>query len=234
MFKEITLKGIKGVFKVNENGTQVLHDSKPLNIHVIEPKKNKGKYFAVYVGSKNVYVHKLVAEAWIHNPKPVSFKLVLHKDGNTENNHYENLEWANHKLLYQHRVKLGIPGVGVSVREKEYRGSSSISYDEAIKVAQRLDNGETAKDISKEYGVSEMSIIRIRKRYCEKKVASPRYPKDVKNVVLKLNDKYTYKQIASITGIRYETVLRWCKAAEKKASKTATKQNKTTDKEPTT
>jgi uncharacterized protein YerC len=219
MLKEVVLKGINGVFKVNEDGTEVYYNDKLMGVHVIEPKKNKGRYFAIYVGNRNIYIHKLVAEAWLHNPKPVSYKIVLHIDGDTENNHYENLQWANHKMLYQNRVKLGIPGVGVTFRDKEYRGSSTISYDEAIKIAQRLDNGEYAKDISKEYGVSEMSIIRIRKRYCKQKVASPRYTKEVKEVVLKLNDKYTYKQIASITGIRYETVLRWCKAADKKKTK---------------
>lgn len=77
----------------------------------------RNKYFGVAL-SKDGYVkqysiHRLLAEAFIHNPdnKPT----VNHIDGNKTNNELSNLEWAthseqiihaiNHKLFFPHPVK---------------------------------------------------------------------------------------------------------------------------------
>lgn len=53
-----------------------------------------------------VFVHKLVAEAFIPNPQKLPY--INHKDENKSNNHYENLEWCTceYNLNYgtcQHR-----------------------------------------------------------------------------------------------------------------------------------
>ena len=216
MLKEVALKGIKGVVKVNDDGSQIYHNGRLLNQYTIKSASHTKGYRCCSIENKQFYIHRIVAEAFVQNPKPISYKLVIHKDGDTLNNHFENIVWGNSKTLYQHRVSAGIPGAGVSHIDEKYRGSSSISYEEALKIAKRLDDGETARSICKEYGVSEMSIIRIRKRYCKKKVASPRYSKDIKDTVLNLLDKYSLKEVAKITGLRYETVRRWGKAAEAK------------------
>lgn len=54
---------------------------------------------------KNVYIHRLVAEAFI--PNPYNLPEVNHKDENKRNNSVDNLEWCNRKynLTYSgHRV----------------------------------------------------------------------------------------------------------------------------------
>lgn len=43
------------------------------------------------LGKKVEYVHKLVAEVYIDNPR--GYKLIGHKDGNRSNNLVDNLEW---------------------------------------------------------------------------------------------------------------------------------------------
>jgi hypothetical protein len=212
MLKEVSLKGVKGTVKVNEDGSEINYNDKLTNQYTIKSATHSKGYFCCSIENKQFYTHRIVAQAFVQNPKPISYKLVIHKDGDTLNNHYENLTWGNSKTLYQHRVEAGIPGAGVSHIDEKYRGSSTISYDEAIKIAKRLDKGETARSICKEYNVSEMSIIRIRKRYCNKKVVSPRYSKDVKSTVYQLLKKYSLKEVADITGLRYETVRRWEKS----------------------
>lgn len=44
---------------------------------------------------KTVYVHQLVAEAFIDNP--FGYKEINHKDENKKNNCVDNLEWCDHK-----------------------------------------------------------------------------------------------------------------------------------------
>ncbi len=214
-FKKIKLKGTKGTIRINEDGSEVFFNDKLVNQYHIKSSKHSNGYKCCSIKNKQYYIHRIVAEAWVNNKRPVAHKLVIHKDCNTLNNHHSNLTWGNNKTVYDLRVKQNIPGAGVSFRDQTYRGGSKISYEEAIRIAQRLDNGETANTISKEYGVSEMSIIRIRKRYCKNKVASPRYSNDIKSTVVKLREKHPPKRISEITGIRYETVLRWCKQVEK-------------------
>lgn len=213
--KEVKLKGFPKTFKVSENGSQIIYDEKPLRIHFIKPKRHRNGYYVVHLKNKLLYVHRIVAEAFVVNSKPVAYKWVLHKNGNTLDNHFTNLMWGNSKISTENHKRLVKEGVFRQIYTEEYRGNSSISHEEALKIAKRLDDGEFAKDICKEYNVSEMSIARIRKRYCKNKVASPRYNDEIKKTVIKLAEKHTAPHIAKITGIRYHTVYRWLKNTEK-------------------
>ena len=54
----------------------------------------------------NRYIHRLVAQYWIENPK--NKKEVNHKDGNKENNIFSNLEWVTSSENQKHRHSIGI------------------------------------------------------------------------------------------------------------------------------
>lgn len=212
-FKEVKIKGIPKPLKVNENGTKLIYDGRSVRIHFIKPRRHRNGYYVAHVKDRLLYMHRIVAEAYLVNTKPIAYKWVLHKNGNTLDNHYTNLMWGNSKVMNENNKRLVKEGIIKPSITEEYRGSSTISYEDAVKIAERLDKGEYAKDICKEFNVSEMSIARIRKRYCKNKVASPRYPKDVKETVLKLAEKYSAPHIAKVTGIKYHTVYRWLKKA---------------------
>jgi DNA invertase Pin-like site-specific DNA recombinase len=119
------------------------------------------------------------------------------------------LLWTNAQNFYKVREELGNPVLNYSRRNRHRRVNSPISHKQAKKIAKRLDNGEFAKDICKEYGVSEMSISRIRRRYCKNSQASPRYDRTIKETVLKLALNHTPGEVARITGMKYHTVYRW-------------------------
>lgn len=59
--------------------------------------------------SRLIYVHRLVAEAFI--PNPDNKETVNHKDGNPLNNCVDNLEWASYSEQMYHAYKTGLTTV---------------------------------------------------------------------------------------------------------------------------
>ena len=67
-------------------------------------------YEAIYIYQKGIhaarYVHRLVAETFIPNPKKLP--QVNHLDGNTLNNHVSNLEWCDAYDNLMHAIRTGL------------------------------------------------------------------------------------------------------------------------------
>jgi hypothetical protein len=57
---------------------------------------------------RTVYPHKMVALVFVSNDKPRKKKVVMHLDGNPENNSFENLRWASVSESIQRGFDLGI------------------------------------------------------------------------------------------------------------------------------
>lgn len=192
--------------QINENGTAIYVDGKTNNIYLIkDPKKHKRGFKATCIDRKQYYVHKLVAEAYVHNPHPLTYKNVAHKDNNSLNNNYSNLMWGTKKTIHKYKKEKGL----YQQSNPRYRGQSQISYYQALRIAVRLKHGETAISLAKEYGVSDMSISRIRKRYGRVKNVGIRYSDDDKNNVIKLLQNHNIKTVSRITGINYVTIWKW-------------------------
>ena len=83
---------------------------------------------------KDFFVHRLVAESFISNPN--SLKEVNHKDCDTSNNHYTNLEWVNKKDNELHSRKYGSKVYKPFI--VKYQNGKSKTYESRSDLAEEL------------------------------------------------------------------------------------------------
>lgn len=172
-FNDLTpMKKVNGFddLYINCNGTIISQHGYELSIHITSGTKGK-KYYAVTVhtnkGAKEMFVHHLVAIAWLNwdGKKSVSYK-------NGSSNYYKNLRLDKKKKGYS-------------------TDSRSIPKKDRELVIRRLLNGDTLRSISKDYNCSDMAVVRFKKRYL-----SPRLINSI-NKNKNINTKPTSKRIVN-------------------------------------
>ena len=92
-------------YEVNENGE--VRNVKSLKL--LSQRKDKYGYYRVSIrnfgGKQKTYmIHRLVAKYFVKNP--YLFNVVNHKDGNTINNNFNNLEWVDAKINSNHATRI--------------------------------------------------------------------------------------------------------------------------------
>lgn len=79
--------------------------------HVLTPTKCKNSgCLKVTISGETRYVHRLVAETYLRNPKNKSD--VMHIDKDKGNNDVENLKWATHRETQRRSYNLGTDAPG--------------------------------------------------------------------------------------------------------------------------
>lgn len=89
-------------YEITEDG-QVINRH---NGHVLKPQPNGKGYLRVWIGRKQYFVHRLVAEA--HVPNPDNKPQVNHINGDRNDNRACNLEWVTNQENRDHAVKTGL------------------------------------------------------------------------------------------------------------------------------
>lgn len=121
------IKGYEGLYKISEYGDilslKIRHNkvNKDRSIPLLLKPQIRNNYFIINLcknGKRKQYsIHRLVAENFIDNPKELN--IVNHKDFNTFNNHYSNLEWCTQKENVRYSI-CNMVGKEHKRKDKEY------------------------------------------------------------------------------------------------------------------
>lgn len=113
IWKSIPTKNSRYQYEISNTGK--VRSIRKNGIVILKPWLCDGYYY-VHLGRENKRVHRLVAEAFIPNPK--NYPCVNHKDYIRTNNNIENLEWCDkqYNAMYSHER---------FQRPKVYRGGKS-------------------------------------------------------------------------------------------------------------
>ncbi len=91
------VKSLERVVKYCEN-TKSKTDKHTVKEHIKKPTLKENGYLQISLyknnRGKNLYIHRLVAEAFIDNPK--NYKTVNHKNLDKQDNRVNNLEWCSY------------------------------------------------------------------------------------------------------------------------------------------
>lgn len=99
-------------------------------------------------------IHRLVARAFIPNPKPESFHCINHIDGNKTNNYISNLEWSNHRDNAVHAVRMGL----IKYATGEKHPKTKISDADRERIPKLYSCGMTQVELATIFSVSQPSI----------------------------------------------------------------------------
>ena len=114
---------------------------------VVKLKKNgKGKEFKV---------HRLVAKAFIPNPK--NYKVINHKDGNPLNNKVNNLEWCTQKMNIKHALE----------NELKVNRINTIDRETMVEL---LNNNFTYDEIAEILGVAKGTVFNYIRKFKIRKI----------------------------------------------------------------
>lgn len=114
----------------------------------------KNGYLTVFLGTKVMRIHRLVALT--HIPNPENKPEVNHKNGNKVDNRIENLEWVTRGENVRHARDI----LGIDFKATLTGSPPKLTYEQAQTI-RTLKGKRTARQLAKEYNVSRSCILFI-------------------------------------------------------------------------
>ncbi|MDS7057068.1 NUMOD4 motif-containing HNH endonuclease [Klebsiella pneumoniae] len=171
------IKGFEGLYQINDAGELRSLDRKELCTRkdgkqffrnrkgkMLNPSRDEDGYLVTMLSRdgkpKGVKIHRLVAEAFISNPE--NKEHVNHKDGDKENNHVDNLEWATPLENVTHAVETKLKNdKGVN------NNNAKLTMEEVKYIKENYkprDKEFGAKALAEKFGVHSITIGKVAKR----------------------------------------------------------------------
>ena len=157
--------GYEGLYEVSDQGRvrsvdRITRDGRRWKGRVLSTSKVSSGYLhtVLSVDGKydHVYVHRLVADAFVPNPQG---KLeVNHKDGNKKNNVASNLEWVTHSENGLHSFRV----LGRKAAKSMLGKPSPCRKLTDEQVAEIRTGKKSCYALAREYGVSDSTIQNVR------------------------------------------------------------------------
>lgn len=144
-----------------DNTGNVFSSAQPMRLQ-----KNKNGYLTVYISDinkrKRLYVHRLVALAFVENPN--NLPEVNHKDLDKTNNNASNLEWTTRKgnMLHMFRNRPYTPPSRAKLIQLTLlnRGKRVLSFEKQQEI-NALKSTLSQAEISRKVGVSPQTVMRF-------------------------------------------------------------------------
>lgn len=144
---------IKDSWQINKNG-QIRHIKNKI---ILRLRLRQDKYVDVKLSYKRYLVHRLMAEAFIPNPR--NLPQVNHIDGNRQNFNLDNLEWCDQRSNMQHAITIGL----FPNRKGEKNGRATITQELAYAIMDCLSQKEhTILEIAKIFNTSYNVVANIK------------------------------------------------------------------------
>lgn len=141
----------------------------------IKPRTHSNGYLRFSICGKDVYAHRLVAEAYIKNVN--GYKEINHIDGNKKNNCVINLEWCTRQQNNKHAFLAGLrsnESMRIIANNSNHADAAkkqrALSDEEAKEAKTMILEGTTDASIAKAFGVSRGCIYNIRTKKAYKEI----------------------------------------------------------------
>lgn len=153
VFKDVV--GYEGLYKISEYG-EILSAKRNKFLKTHRTRRGYDRISLSCQGRKqNHYVHRLVGEAFLEPPENVNQNLINHIDGNKNNNHFSNLEWASPSENFNHAVRTGLIN-NIVLIEEEHKKVMAYLY---------IHTKLTQNEIADAFDVSDATVSLAIKKY---------------------------------------------------------------------
>lgn len=154
-------------YSVHKEGFIVSHKKTPKILKQAKCGYNKNYSFVVLCTNgktKSHYIHREVAKMFIPNEE--GKKEVNHKDGDTNNNSYLNLEWVTPKEDSNHAVDSGLTLTG------EDYPNAKLTNAQVHEICSMIQSGCDNKEIRTTTGIDPKKLYKIKSRRQWKQISS--------------------------------------------------------------
>ena len=182
----------------------------------LTPSINSSDYKKVVLNGKNLYVHRLVAQAFCPNPN--NLEEVNHIDGNKWNNNYTNLEWVDKSENAKHAFKIGLRTISGYTRYKVSQSAHRFTSDEIEEMKQLYYDGMSKQEIAKKFNCYSSTVCNILNNKTYREIEMTPYDtakllidhlNELRDAYLKTKDKKYWWQMIQLLPSSYNQLRTW-------------------------